>query len=111
MCLTARQAKALTSTAKFQRMLASQCADGRLRGMLQYYGAGRTGRWAGRGPQPHNYPRGLSVKYADLLVAARHISQPVDELDWQFVDMLWGDALGLSKDLASRSCLVTKGRL
>jgi DNA polymerase len=32
------------------------CADGRLRDLFAYYGAGRTGRWAGRGPQPQNLP-------------------------------------------------------
>jgi DNA polymerase len=34
------------------------CSDGRLRGLFAYSGAERTARWAGRGPQPHNLPRG-----------------------------------------------------
>lgn len=33
------------------------CADGRLRGVLAYYGAATTGRWAGRLLQPHNLPK------------------------------------------------------
>ena len=36
---------------------ASACPDGRVRGSLQFYGAGRTGRWAGRLIQPQNYPQ------------------------------------------------------
>jgi DNA polymerase bacteriophage-type len=44
------------STAKFRRILEFVCADGRLRGMLNYHRA-LTGRWGGAGPQPHNLPR------------------------------------------------------
>jgi DNA polymerase len=55
--LTLRQEAAKTSTAKLTKMLESASADGRLRGMLQYHGAG-TGRWAARKVQLHNMPRG-----------------------------------------------------
>lgn len=48
---------ARTSTAKLDAMLACVCADGRVRGVVQHYGAGRTGRWAGRLIQPQNFPR------------------------------------------------------
>lgn len=46
-----------TSTAKYQAAADSTCADSRLRGGLQYYGANRTGRWSGRRLQPQNLPR------------------------------------------------------
>lgn len=46
-----------TSTEKYNVMLGSQCADGRIKGMFQFYGANRTGRWAGRGVQLHNLPK------------------------------------------------------
>lgn len=46
-----------TSTSKFKRMLDSIGEDGRLRGTLQYSGAARTARWAGRIFQPQNLPR------------------------------------------------------
>lgn len=55
--LEARQAVSKTSTAKYQRVVDAVSSDGRLRGVFQYCGAGRTGRWAGRGFQPHNQPR------------------------------------------------------
>lgn len=46
-----------SSTAKYAAMQTATCADGRIRGVLQYYGAGRTGRWAGRLVQVQNLPQ------------------------------------------------------
>lgn len=46
-----------TSTAKYQAMVAAACDDCRLRGILQFYGANRTGRWAGCIVQVHNLPQ------------------------------------------------------
>lgn len=46
-----------TSTAKYKAMLNFMCRDGRIRDLMMYHGAS-TGRWAGKGPQPHNFPRG-----------------------------------------------------
>lgn len=51
-----RRAAGKTSTTKYKAMLASVCADHRVRGTLAYHGAG-TGRWAGRLIQPQNFPR------------------------------------------------------
>lgn len=47
-----------TSTKKYDALKKAACSDGRVRGLLQFYGASRTGRWAGRIVQPHNLPRG-----------------------------------------------------
>lgn len=55
--LTVRQEAAKSSVAKLETIRNYRGDGGRLRGLLQYAGAG-TGRWAGRGPQPHNFPRG-----------------------------------------------------
>lgn len=49
----------MASTAKINKFLETVCKDGKVRGMLQYHGAG-TGRWAGRGAQPQNFPRGIT---------------------------------------------------
>jgi DNA polymerase len=46
-----------TSVAKYKTLLKAVSSDGRLRGLLQFCGAGRTGRWAGRVFQPQNLPR------------------------------------------------------
>lgn len=54
--LELRQEAAKTSTAKIKKMLTMRAADGRMRGNLQYHGAG-TGRWAARGAQLQNLPR------------------------------------------------------
>ena len=55
--LELRQLLGKTSTKKYQSMLTASCADDRVRGIMQYYGAGRTGRWAGRIVQPQNLPQ------------------------------------------------------
>lgn len=55
--LELRQLLGKTSTTKYQAMTRSVCADNRIRGILQYYGAGRTGRWAGRLLQVQNLPQ------------------------------------------------------
>jgi DNA polymerase len=46
-----------TSVRKYEAMERAVCKDRRVRGLLQYYGANRTGRWAGRLVQVHNLPR------------------------------------------------------
>lgn len=55
--LQIRQELGKTSVLKYEKMLAAMCEDGTVKGMLQYYGANRTGRWAGRLVQLHNLPR------------------------------------------------------
>jgi DNA polymerase len=58
--LELRQKAAKSSVAKLAAMENFAClTDDRMRGLTQYYGAFRTGRWAGRGPQIQNYPRGV----------------------------------------------------
>jgi DNA polymerase len=56
--LEIRLEAAKTSTAKLDAYLSRTSADGRLRESLLYQGASRTGRWAGRGAQLQNLPRG-----------------------------------------------------
>lgn len=55
--LELRQLLGKTSTTKYKAMTAAVCEDHRVRGLLQYYGAGRTGRWAGRLVQVQNLPQ------------------------------------------------------
>lgn len=52
--LSLRAQLSSVSIQKYERILVSHCADRRLRGTIQYCGAGRTWRFAGRGVQPHN---------------------------------------------------------
>ena len=62
--LEIRQQADKTSTAKYKKMIQTASSDGRVRGTHQYYGAARTGRWAGRMVQTQNMPRG-SIKDTD----------------------------------------------
>ena len=55
--LELRQDMSKTSVKKYEAMDRAICSDERIRGLLQYYGANRTGRWAGRLVQVHNLPR------------------------------------------------------
>lgn len=55
--LAIRQQLARSSVKKYQTMENAVCSDGRARGMFQFYGANRTGRWAGRLIQMQNLPQ------------------------------------------------------
>ena len=55
--LEIRQELSKTSVKKYTAMQAAVCEDGRVRGLLQFYGANRTGRWAGRLVQVQNLPQ------------------------------------------------------
>jgi DNA polymerase len=68
--LEIRQRLSKTSIAKYQKMLDVVCSDDRARGILQFYGAARTGRWAGRKIQPQNLPQN---HIADLDTARKTI--------------------------------------
>lgn len=63
--LTLRQQLAKSSVKKYQAMETAVCADGRARGMFQFYGANRTGRWAGRIIQMQNLPQNHLTNLAD----------------------------------------------
>lgn len=58
-----------TSTKKYDAVEGAVCRDGRVRGLLQFYGANRTGRWAGRLVQVQNLPR----TYVEPLGLARNL--------------------------------------
>lgn len=67
--LEIRQELGKTSTKKYNAIARAVCGDGRVRGLLQFYGANRTGRWAGRLVQVQNLPR----TYTEPLGLARHL--------------------------------------
>lgn len=67
--LEIRQELGKTSTKKYDAIAAAVCGDGRVRGLLQFYGANRTGRWAGRLVQVQNLPR----TYTEPLELARSL--------------------------------------
>ena len=72
--LEIRQQLGKTSVKKYTAMSTAKCADERVRGLTQYYGANRTGRWAGRLVQVQNLPRNYikTLDYARELVKKRN---------------------------------------
>lgn len=76
--LEIRQELGKSSTKKYDAIENCVCPDGRVRGLLQYYGANRTGRWAGRLVQVQNLPR----TYTEPLELARDLvrSRKLDAL-------------------------------
>ena len=82
--LTLRQQLAKSSVKKYQAMETAVCADGRARGMFQFYGANRTGRWAGRIIQMQNLPQ----NHLEDLAEARGL---VRCGDFEGVKMLYED--------------------
>lgn len=82
--LTLRQQLAKSSVKKYQAMETAVCADGRARGMFQFYGANRTGRWAGRIIQMQNLPQ----NHLDDLSEARGL---VRCGDFDALEMLYED--------------------
>jgi len=80
--LELRQELAKTSVSKYQAMSRAVCADDRVRGLVQFYGANRTGRWAGRLVQVQNLP---SNKLKDLDLARNLvIDGEFDTLEYLF---------------------------
>lgn len=82
--LKLRQQLAKSSVKKYQAMQNSVCADNRVRGMFQFYGAGRSGRWAGRITQFQNLP----APHMTDLTEARDI---VKSGDYEFMNILYDD--------------------
>ena len=82
--LSIRQEMAKTSTKKYEAMKKAACADNRVRGLLQFYGANRTGRWAGRLVQVQNLPQN-HIKDLDL---ARNL---VKQGDLDMLEMMYGN--------------------
>lgn len=69
--LEIRQQLGKTSVSKYSAMENAMCEDDRVRGLLQFYGANRTGRWAGRLVQVQNLPR----NYISTLDTARDLAK------------------------------------
>ncbi|MDO5027555.1 MAG: DNA polymerase [Tissierellia bacterium] len=82
--LEIRQELAKTSIKKYVAMEAAKGKDNRVRGLLQFYGANRTGRWAGRLVQVQNLPR----NYIGTLDEARNL---VKQRNVQGLEIIYGN--------------------
>lgn len=95
--LAIRVAASSTSTAKYRALINGVSSDDRLRGTLQFDGASRTGRWAGRLFQPQNLPRPvLKQDKIDLGIAAMKSDSE---------DLIFDDVMQLTSS-AIRGCLI-----
>lgn len=75
-----------SSVAKYKRMVQSVCPDERLHDIMLYNGADRTGRWSGKGVQPHNFVRGYMANMSDAW-------DDIATLDTELITMVWEDPM------------------
>lgn len=100
--LTIRQALGKTSVSKYSAMQNAVCDDGRLRGSLQFYGAGRTGRWSGRLVQTQNLARN-TLPDLDL---ARRLTRAGD---FETLDTLFGETAFVFSELVRTAFVPSEG--
>ena len=100
--LEIRTALGKTSVAKYSTMLVAHCQDHRLRGILQFYGANRSGRWAGRLVQTHNLARN---SLPDLALA-RELAA---EGDFDTMGTLFGETAFVFSELIRTAFIPSEG--
>lgn len=100
--LEIRQKLGKSSIAKYDAMVDCECADGRARGLFQFYGANHTGRWAGRSIQLQNLPRNYieHIGYARGLVKAE---------DKDSIEMMYGDVQDTLSQLLRTALIPSEG--
>ena len=100
--LTIRKALGKTSVKKYGAMLAATCEDSRLRGILQFYGANRSGRWAGRIVQTHN----LAKNFLPDLDLARSLAAAGD---FDTMETLFGETSFVFSELIRTAFIPSDG--
>lgn len=100
--LEIRQALGKTSVSKYSTMLEAICDDDRLRGILQFYGANRSGRWAGRLVQTHNLARNT---LPDLTLAR----ELVRDGDFDTLETLFGEPAFVFSELVRTAFIPSDG--
>ena len=100
--LTIRKKLAKSSVSKYEMMASATGNDGRLRGTLQFYGANRTGRWAGRLLQVQNLPR----NYITNLDIARDLVKASNRVG---LGLLFGDISDTLSQLIRTAIIAKEG--
>lgn len=100
--LTIRKKLAKSSVSKYEMMASATGNDGRLRGTLQFYGANRTGRWAGRLLQVQNLPR----NYITNLDIARDLVKDSNRVG---LGLLFGDVSDTLSQLIRTAIIAKEG--
>lgn len=102
--LRIRQELSKTSVKKYVAMAHAVCNDGRVRGLIQFYGANRTGRWAGRLVQVHNLPQN---HLADLDLARTLVR----DNDPEMLEMCYGNIPDTLSQLIRTSFVAGKDKI
>lgn len=102
--LILRQKLAKSSIKKYYAMINCATPDNRVRGTFQFYGANRTGRWAGRLLQLQN----LSKNHLDDIDTPRDL---VRAGDWDAVEMLYDDVPDILSQLVRTAIVAPKGKI
>ena len=92
-----------TSIKKYERMKSCICNDGCIRGLLQFYGASRTGRWAGRLVQVHNLPQ----NHLDNLKEVRSL---IVNGDYDLLEMLYDNIPDVLSQLIRTAFIPSEGK-
>jgi DNA polymerase len=100
--LELRQELAKTSVKKYQAMHMAICHDDRVRGLLQFYGANRTGRWAGRLVQVQNLPQN---HLPDLDLAR----QLLRDGEYEMIEVLFGNVQNVLSQLIRTAFIPSAG--
>jgi len=101
--LSLRQQLAKSSVKKYQSMENCVCADGRARGLFQFYGANRTGRWAGRLIQMQNLPQNHMPDLAQARALVRNG-------DYAALQLLYGSMSGVLSELIRTAFVPCEGK-
>ena len=102
--LELRQLMSKTSTKKYDALQAAVCDDGRVRGMMFYYGANRSGRWAGRIVQPQNLPQ-------NHLPCLDYARERVKALDAEMIKVCWGSVPDTLSQLIRTAFIPRPGKI
>ncbi|OKP02582.1 DNA polymerase [Xenorhabdus eapokensis] len=100
--LTIRLQASATSTSKYKALMNGISTDGRLRGTLQFCGASRTGRWAGRLFQPQNLPRAT--------LDQRTIDTGIEALKADCADLLFDNIMELTSSALRGVIIAPNGK-
>lgn len=100
--LEIRQQLGKTSISKYVAMQAGKGEGGRVRGLTQFYGANRTGRWAGRLVQLQNLPR-------NYLKTLDHAREQIKQKNYDGIRFLYGNVPDTLSQLIRTAFIPTKG--
>nr|DAX94303.1 MAG TPA: DNA polymerase I [Caudoviricetes sp.] len=100
--LKLKQLMSKTSVKKYEAMHRARCDDGRVHGLLQFYGANRTGRWAGRLVQVQNLPRNSMAELDD----ARELLRSGDT---EAIEMIYAHPLDVLSQLIRTAFIPRNG--